>query len=48
MPRHQIGDAHEWINDVLTVPIHHFGVSKESGVSRDCQITSENFLEINI
>ena len=22
MPRHLIGDAHEWINEVLTVPIH--------------------------
>ena len=23
MPRHLICDAHEWINEVLTVPIYH-------------------------
>jgi len=22
MPRHLIGDAHEWINEILTVPTH--------------------------
>jgi len=22
MPRHLIGDAHEWINEIPTVPIH--------------------------
>lgn len=22
MPRHLISDAHEWINEILTVPIH--------------------------
>ena len=23
MPRHLICDAHEWINEIPTVPIHH-------------------------
>jgi len=23
MPRHLIGDAHEWINEILTVPTHY-------------------------
>jgi len=23
MPRHLISDAHEWINEIPTVPIHH-------------------------
>jgi len=23
MPRHLISDAHEWINEVFTVPIYH-------------------------
>jgi hypothetical protein len=24
MPRHLISDAHEWINEVSTVPIYHY------------------------
>ena len=23
MPRHLLSDAHEWINEILTVPIHY-------------------------
>ena len=26
MPRHLISDAHEWINEILTVPIYYLAV----------------------
>jgi len=28
MPRHLICDAHEWINEVLTVPTHYLAKSQ--------------------
>ena len=35
MPRHLIGDAHEWINEVLTVPIHSLAKLQPSQRSWD-------------
>ena len=26
MPRHLISDAHEWINEIPTVPIYHLAI----------------------
>jgi len=29
MPRHLIGDAHEWINEVLTVPTYYLAKQQQ-------------------
>ena len=31
MPRHLISDAHEWINEVPTVPIYYLGKPQAKG-----------------
>jgi len=31
MPRHLISDAHEWINEILTVPIYYLAKPQPSG-----------------
>ncbi|EJW82769.1 hypothetical protein WUBG_06322 [Wuchereria bancrofti] len=39
MPRHIIHDAHEWINEIPTVPIYYLAKpqpSKHSGEGRPC------------
>ena len=39
MPRHLISDAHEWINEILTVPIYPpHGAENKSGDSLDFSI----------
>ena len=35
MPRHLIGDAHEWINEIPTVPIHFLAKFQPSQRSWD-------------
>ena len=35
MPRHLIGDAHEWINETPTVPIHSLAKLQPSQRSWD-------------
>ena len=46
MPRHLISDAHEWINEIPTVPIYYLAKpqGKEDPVELDSSPTLWNYL----
>jgi len=47
MPRHLIGDAHEWINEIPTVPTHSLAKLQPSEQSWEylCVLVSHGFLK---
>ena len=47
MPRHLIGDAHEWINEIPTVPTHSLAKLQPSQQSWEylCVLVSHGFLK---
>ena len=49
MPRHLIGDAHEWINEIPTVPTHSLAKLQPSQRSWDlylCFFVSHEYIRI--
>ena len=45
MPRHLISDAHEWINEIPTVPSHHLAKSQPRERADESKESDEEFLE---
>ena len=47
MPRHLISDAHEWINEIPTVPIYHLAKPQPRERAWDIQAGKEDPVELD-
>ena len=48
MPRHLISDAHEWINDIPTVPIYYLAKPQPRGRAWNNQWVNNTLLILNL
>ncbi|ESO85139.1 hypothetical protein LOTGIDRAFT_188243 [Lottia gigantea] len=46
MPRHVISDAHEWINEIPTVPIYYLAKPQPEERVRGCQRGKKTLLSL--